>query len=237
MKSLALVIPCYNESRRLVVGEFLDALRKYSYLTFVFVDDGSKDDTAEILAYLEHASPAVRACYLPRNVGKGEAVRQGISWALANTTCEAVGFWDADLATPLAELDAFVKVLDDDATCEAVLGARWPHLGVQIDRNVFRHCTGGFLKVLIRLVLGAPVYDTQCGAKIFRRNCAARVFNRPFRSRWLFDVEVLKRIGSPENLRTVREVPLSFWRDVKGSKVGFLDSVRVLPDLVRIAVA
>lgn len=237
MKSLTLVIPCWNESRRLVVGDFLDALRWYPFLKFVFVDDGSSDDTAEILAYLEHASPSVHACYLPKNVGKAEAVREGVNWALEHTDSEAIGFWDADLATPFSELPAFVKELDEDPSCETVVGARWPHLGSQIDRNVFRHCTGGLMKTLIRFVLRAPVYDTQCGAKVFRRECAKRVFSRPFHSRWLFDVEILKRIGKDDMLRSVHEVPLSYWRDVRGTKLGFLDSMRLLPDLMRIAVA
>ena len=91
------------------------------------------------------------------------------------------------------------------------------------------------MKVLIRQVLHAPVYDTQCGAKIFRRDLARRIFAAPFRSRWLFDVELLHRIP-PRILRhAVLEQPLAVWRDVPGSKVHLTDSVRVFFDLLRIA--
>ena len=91
------------------------------------------------------------------------------------------------------------------------------------------------MKVLIRQVLHAPVYDTQCGAKIFRRDLARRIFAVPFRSRWLFDVELLHRIP-PRILRhAVLEQPLAVWRDVPGSKVRLTDSVRVFFDLLRIA--
>ena len=231
MTSLTLVIPCKDEAKRLMTDAFLDALRDYPYLSFLFVDDGSTDDTAEVLALLERQSPAIHALYLPKNVGKAEAVRTGVNWLLDNTEAEVVGFWDADLATPFSELPAFVRALRG----EAAIGSRWPHLGAQIDRNVFRHCTGSVMKTLIRLVLRLPVYDTQCGAKIFRRDLARRIFARPFLTRWLFDVELLKRIPSQLLRSSVAEVPLSFWRDVAGSKLGLRDSFRQVYDLARIA--
>lgn len=231
MNSLALVIPCKNEAKRLTAGAFLDALEDYPYLSFLFVDDGSTDDTAETLAFLERQSPAIHALYLPHNVGKAEAVRTGINWLLEHTDAEAVGFWDADLATPLSEIPSFIRAL----TGEAALGSRWPHLGAQIDRNVFRHCTGAVMKTLIRLILRLPVYDTQCGAKIFRRALARKIFAQSFISRWLFDVELLKRIPKTQLTTSVTEVPLAFWRDVDGSKLGLRDSFRQLYDLARIA--
>ena len=76
--TLALVVPCKNEYRRLDPSAFLDAIRAFPWLTFLFVDDGSTDETAETLAFLERQSPAVQALYLPRNVGKAEAVRAGV---------------------------------------------------------------------------------------------------------------------------------------------------------------
>lgn len=233
--TLALVVPCKNEYRRLDPSAFLDAIRAFPCLTFLFVDDGSTDETAETLAFLERQSPAVQALYLPRNVGKAEAVRAGVQTLLVQTATDWIGFWDADLATPLAELAAFRAALERVPDAQAVLGARWPHLGAQIDRTFFRNATGALMKVLIRQVLHAPVYDTQCGAKIFRRDLARRIFAAPFRSRWLFDVELLHRIP-PRILRhAVLEQPLAVWRDVPGSKVRLTDSVRVFFDLLRIA--
>lgn len=235
MKSLALVVPCKDEARRLVVSEFLNAIHEHPYLTLLFVDDGSMDSTAETLAFLERESPSIRALYLPVNVGKAEAVRRGVNWLLKNTKCETVGFWDADLATPFSELDAFVGAMEANPSCVAAIGARWPHLGVQIDRSAFRHFTGQAMKLLIRLMLNIPVYDTQCGAKIFRRDIAADIFRTPFMSRWLFDVELLRRMSSADLRRCVTEIPLSFWRDVEGSKLTARDAMHLLPDLVRIA--
>lgn len=80
--TLALVVPCKNEYRRLDPSAFLDAIRAFPWLTFLFVDDGSTDETAETLAFLERQSPAVQALYLPRNVGKAEAVRAGCRYKI-----------------------------------------------------------------------------------------------------------------------------------------------------------
>lgn len=236
MTSLALVVPCKDEGRRLVPEEFLSALATHPYLKLVFVDDGSSDDTAELLSILEQASPAVHAIYLPRNRGKAEAVRQGVLWALDRTDAETIGFWDADLATPLDELDAFVRRLDACPECQAVIGARWPHLGARIERSSFRNIVGAFMKTLIGFLVPVPVYDTQCGAKLFRRELAAAVFARPFVSRWLFDVEILRRIPRARVASIVAEAPLSRWRDVADSRLGVKDCLMIVPDLLKIGI-
>ena len=160
--TLALVVPCKDEYRRLDIAAFLDAIREFPWLTFLFVDDGSTDDTAETLAFLTRESPAIQALYLPHNVGKAEAVRAGVQKLLAESRADWIGYWDADLATPLAELAAFRDAFERHPDAQAVLGARWPHLGGQIDRTFFRNATGLLMKSLIRCVLHAPAYDTQC---------------------------------------------------------------------------
>ena len=233
--TLALVIPCKNEHRRLDVAAFLDAIRAFPWLTFLFVDDGSTDATAETLAFLARQSPAIEAIYLPRNVGKAEAVRAGVHHLLAHTQTDWIGYWDADLATPLAELAAFRAAVARAPHAQAVLGARWPHLGAHIERTFFRSLSATIMKALIRRVLRAPVYDTQCGAKIFRSDLAARVFEAPFRSRWLFDVELLRRIPAATLKHDVLEQALSEWRDVPGSKLRPTDALRIFVDLARIA--
>ena len=233
--TLALVVPCKDEYRRLDIAAFLDAIREFPWLTFLFVDDGSTDETAETLAFLTRESPAIQALYLPHNVGKAEAVRAGVQKLLAESRADWIGFWDADLATPLAELAAFRDACERHPDIQAVLGARWPHLGGQIDRTFFRNVTGLLMKSLIRCVLHAPAYDTQCGAKIFRRNLARRIFAAPFTARWLFDVELLRRIPPRVLRHAVVEQPLSVWHDVPGSKLGLTDSIRVFAELARIA--
>lgn len=234
MNTVTIVVPCWNEAARLRVGDFLDAIKAYPQLTFVFVDDGSTDATAETLAFLARESPAIKALYLNKNSGKAEAVRTGVNWALENTTCEAVGFWDADLATPLEELPRFMTELERDRSREIVIGARWPHLGARIDRSTFRTLTGEIMKFLIRLAIGVHVFDTQCGAKLFRRETARELFAQPFISRWLFDVELLVRLGPSRLKRHGVELPLANWMDVPGSKLRSTELPRLLGDLIRI---
>ena len=235
--TIALVIPCKNEYWRLDISAFLDAIRAFPWLTLLFVDDGSTDDTAETLAFLSRQSPAIQAIYLPRNVGKAAAVHAGVQTLLTRTQADWIGFWDADLATPLSELKAFHDELERHPDAQAILGARWPHLGAQIDRTLFRNATATLMKALIRHLLHAPVYDTQCGAKIFRRDLAKRIFAEPFRSKWLFDVELLRRIPLRTMRHAVIEHPLSVWHDVPGSKLKLADSARVFLDLLRMSMS
>ncbi|MGN0833882.1 MAG: glycosyltransferase [Kiritimatiellia bacterium] len=237
MRPVTLVIPCKNEALRLNPEAFRQAVGELQGLSLLFVDDGSTDATASVLAHLAGSSPAIDALYLRQNVGKAEAVRAGIRHLLAGGGEGLVGFWDADLATPLEEVRRFVQEFERDDRAELVVGSRWPHLGARIDRTIFRNCTGACMKFLIRCVLTVPVYDTQCGAKVMTRALAARLFARPFVSRWLFDVELLRRMGRRAVLRGVRELPLDDWRDVGGSKMTFRAAVCSVFDLFRIACA
>ena len=163
--------------------------------------------------------PAFHAIYLSANVGKAEAVRTGMNHLCKNTHADYVGFWDADLATPLCEIPHFMRVFNESPATKAVIGSRWPHLGSCIQRTVRRGLIGNIAKFIIRRILDAPVWDTQCGAKVFSREVAEEIFHDRFRTRWLFDVELLMRLG--KRLKTeVHECPLATWFDVPGSKVG-----------------
>ena len=215
MKTLSLVVPCHNEFNRLRPDAFLEATERWPWLSFCFIDDGSTDATAERLAWLSNASPSIYAIYLQENLGKAEAV----------------GFWDADLATSLCEIPGFVQRFETDDKLKAVIGSRWPHLGADIRRSPGRSIASVAFKMAVRRILKAPVWDTQCGAKIFSREVADEIFATPFSTRWIFDIEILSRIGR-DRLRTqVQELPVSSWRDVLGSKIGIGSSVTILREL------
>ena len=239
MKTLALVIPCHNEAKRLDIQAFTDAAEKWPWVSFCFVDDGSTDSTASKLACLSNQSPAFHAIYLEKNMGKAEAVRRGMLHICENSHADCAGFWDADLATPLDAIPSFMQQFEARAGLKGVIGSRWPHLGTDIRRSALRNFSGAVAKFLIRRVLGVPVWDTQCGAKIFTRETARAIFGAPFKTKWLFDVELLARLGKNDLGKGVREIPLEAWYDVPGSKVGlralfelaFLPSFNLAPQL------
>jgi hypothetical protein len=178
---------------------------------------------------------------LPHNVGKAEAVRQGVLQAL-HLNPEYVGFWDSDLATPLDALPLFESVLRERPRTDIVLGARVQLLGRDISRRPLRHYLGRAFATVVALILSVDVYDSQCGAKLFRTTeCVRELFSSPFLSRWIFDVEILARFmrlkqieGSTRPQDFLYELPLPAWRDVGGSKLRAKDFVIALFDLVRI---
>jgi hypothetical protein len=182
----------------------------------------------------------VRALSLTPNRGKAEAVRQGMRDAL-EAGADVVGFLDADLSTPPAEVDGLLAALARPGV-QVAIGARIGMLGYDIDRSAVRHYLGRVFATAASLILQARVYDTQCGAKLFRANPAlTAALSMPFLSRWAFDVELLGRllIGTPAvpalPITAIVEVPLAIWHDVKGSKLGLGGMARTARDLALVA--
>jgi dolichyl-phosphate beta-glucosyltransferase len=239
---LILVVPCYNEERRLPIGELRSLRIEGVRLEILFVNDGSSDGTLPLLESLRQEDPSrFSVMDLDRNRGKAEAVRQGVLAALDRRPT-LVGFWDADLATPLQEIDTFLEVFASRPEVEMVMAARVRLLGRSISRNPARHYFGRVGATLISSSLGLAVYDTQCGAKLFRASeSLTEIFGTPFLSRWIFNVEIIARLirqrGRDATARTIYELPITEWHDVKGSKVRSTDFFRALKDLARIRLA
>jgi glycosyltransferase involved in cell wall biosynthesis len=236
------VIPCFNEAQRLDVAGIGDYLDRTPDVRLLFVDDGSTDRTAETLAQLRAGRPErIGVMALPRNRGKAEAVRLGVREAL-EAGCEFVGFWDADLSTPLRDIEVFARILEERPQLFVVFGSRVRLLGHRIDRIASRHYAGRVFATVVSLMLRLSVYDTQCGAKLFRATpMTARLFEEPFQSRWVFDVELIARLtllareqGLPAVEHLIYEHPLMEWRDVPGSKVNLRAYLKSAFDVYRI---
>lgn len=238
MTRCSVVVPCYNEASRLPIEQFREFFGR-SGVRIIFVNDGSTDDTLAVLEKLrEHFEGCVEVLNKSVNGGKAEAVREGILLALDKGDSEFVGFWDADLATPL---DAIQQFLDDFArhpAIEMVFGARVKLLGRDVERRAMRHYLGRMFATVVSVVLRLPIYDTQCGAKLFRVTPHLRsLFGTPFISRWIFDVELLARYilarkrDMPAVQRSIYEQPLQTWHDVAGSKVRPRDFVRAFVEV------
>jgi dolichyl-phosphate beta-glucosyltransferase len=242
LKSCALVIPCYNEALRLQSETFIDFAQNYPNIHFVFVNDGSRDNTSAVLKALASRIPS-QSTVLDNAVNQGKAgvVRQGVLYAIDSLSAEAIGFWDADLATPLPAAVDMLKVLEATPNLWMIFGARVQLLGRHIDRKPHRHYLGRVFATCVSVLLKLPIYDTQCGAKIFRRTPPLRrLFEEPFVSRWIFDVEIIARFmklpagSTPRPEDAIYEYDLMSWRDVDGSKVKPLDFFKALGDLYRI---
>lgn len=239
---IAVVVPCYNEETRLAVDVFRRFLTGVEPVDFVFVNDGSRDRTDvrldEIRAGWEER---VTILGLDRNRGKAEAVRLGMLQAI-RSGYPFVGFWDADLATPLGAIPELYRVLESHPRTEWVFGSRVRLLGRSIDRRALRHYLGRVFATATSLTLDLPVYDTQCGAKLFRIvPDSGEIFERPFTSRWIFDVELIARLIQQRRDRAgeqaadvIYEYPLGEWQDVQGSKLKTSDFLRAAMELIAI---
>ena len=225
------VIPCFNEAGRLKTREFRRFAAINPEISFIFVNDGSRDDTLRLLSEMADGDRC-RVLDLERNVGKAEAVRRGMTEALkAGCAC---GFWDADLSTPLSEIPVMLALLRD-GEYQCVFGSRWLHLGdCRIKRRFFRHFIGRIFATCVSNHLKLPVYDTQCGAKLFTHEAAETAFSSPFVTRWFFDVEIVRRLQRRYGAESPRllEHPVSSWIDAPGSKVSywraFFDFIKLL---------
>ena len=229
--AVCIVIPCYNEADRLDFAQLPTHRENTSY---VFVNDGSTDATADRIR--EHTSDRVFLCNLDRNVGKGEAIRQG--YAFAGRTgllarADWFGYWDADMSTPLTELDDFIHYarLYDFARVDGILGSRVLRLGSTIHRSPLRHYLGRVFATIVDSAFALRCYDTQCGSKLFRTSVADDAFGAPFVSRWIFDVEILLRLRG----RRIVEYPVRTWKAVDGGTLSVQrELIPTLRDIVRI---
>jgi dolichyl-phosphate beta-glucosyltransferase len=236
-RGVILVVPCFNEEARFDQAAFEQFFEASSGVDIILVNDGSTDGTWGVLESLRAKHPPrVRTLDLRVNQGKAEAVRQGMLLAMQDPRVAYAGFWDADLATPLDEVDAFIAAFRRQPDVDIILGARVGLLGRRINRRSSRHYFGRIFATAASVVLSLPVYDTQCGAKLFRNNPACRaLFSTPFGSRWIFDVELMARYLSGRNDKAgVYELPLDNWTDVGESKVHATDFIRAIGEMVAI---
>jgi glycosyltransferase involved in cell wall biosynthesis len=239
MGNSIIVVPCYNEAKRLRVDTFRDYLRTHPTTSFLFVDDGSKDATLEVLSKLKATTPnQIEIHPLAQNSGKAEAVRQGLLHVVRNRPCDYTGYWDADLATPLDAIDNLQSILEQQPAIKLIMGSRVRLLGREIQRKAARHYLGRVFATFASMTLRLAVYDTQCGAKLLRVTPElAGVLAEPFSSKWIFDVELIARfsktypipaVGDPE---WIYEFPLYRWEDVEGSKLKSTDFLKAAMDL------
>ena len=238
MSKIILVIPCFNEEKRIKTEPFIHALSSCSTLHWIFVNDGSTDKTLDTLKALQHDhQDRIYIHDLGENRGKGEAVRQGLLQAVG-LKASVTGFFDADLATPMSEILRLVEMAKT-RKYQVILGSRVFLLGHNIKRSRRRFLLGRAYAKVTSFLLKLPVHDTQCGAKIIvnfkgLEDC----LKQSFQSSWLFDVELINRLIYVGKLtpNDFFEEPLLEWTDVAGSKIDARFFTSALWDLLKIFV-
>lgn len=235
MKTIV-VVPCYNEAKRLHQDDFLHYVEQNEDVAFLFANDGSRDNTLEVLQSLTARHERLLLFDIQPNGGKAEAVRRGMLYAVEHYDAQYVAFWDADLATPLNEIEPMVAWADKGY--DVVMGLRLMRLGAKVRRKPLRHYLGRCFATVASMMLDLPVYDTQCGAKLFRREVVETIFQEQFITRWLFDVELLarykQRYGTENAKEKIYEFPLFQWQDIDGSQLKSRDFFKAPVELMKI---
>ena len=226
----SIVIPAYNESVRIrpTLHEILRHIQEQNWdAEILVVNDGSSDDTAQIVREYGKLHPQVLLLENPGNRGKGYSVRNGMLHARGDICL----FTDADLSSPITEAQRLFDAIDHGA--DLAIGSRWLRADLQTERQpLYRQLFGRIFNLVLRVILGLSFADTQCGFKAFRREAAQRIFPLQKIERWGFDPEILflaRRAGLK-----VEEVPV-LWAHSEGTRLHpFRDGLRMFVEVLRI---
>ncbi|KAB8155634.1 response regulator [Kordia sp. TARA_039_SRF] len=238
-RCVGVVIPCYNEAERLLSTEFIEFIDRNSGYHLCFVNDGSKDNTLEVLQNLQKGRENYITVYdCKKNGGKAEAVRLGMLHMAARTDLDYIGFLDADLSTDLADFDDLVSTIEN-SDFKIVSGSRISRMGANITKESARKVISMTINLIIRTILSMNFKDTQCGAKIFHKDVIPISFDKKFITKWLFDVEIFMRMRLHFGLERAKsmmcEKPLKRWIHADGSKLSMKDSIKIIGQLGQIA--
>lgn len=235
---IGVVIPCYNEESRLKTAEFSNFVKNNHGYLLCFVNDGSKDNTLNVLKDFEQQNKGSVVVYdCEKNGGKAEAVRLGILHLLKDKSLDYIGFLDADLSTNFDDFEDLAKTISG-SNYKLVAGSRISRMGANIIKQSSRGIISKTINFIIRKILGMEFQDTQCGAKIMTRDVAENLFNQPFYTRWIFDVEIFLRMknhfGADKVQSLISEQPLKRWVHEDGSKLSMKDSFKIIGQLYTI---
>jgi dolichyl-phosphate beta-glucosyltransferase len=224
-RHLSIVIPAYNEAKR--ISDSLQTLQHYLQGTRLdwevrVVDDGSEDETAAIVTRAAREDGRVTLQREPHR-GKGGAVRAGMLAARA----ELLFLCDADLSMPVHELSRFVDKVPHH--CDIAIGSREGEKARRVGEPFYRHAMGRVFNALVRTSVLPGIQDTQCGFKMFTARAAHAVFAATTIPGWAFDIEVLT-IARTQGWR-ICEMPIEWHYGTHSQVAPMRDSYRMVRDL------
>ncbi|MDD3004335.1 glycosyltransferase [Flavobacterium sp.] len=193
MLKTAIIIPCYNEEKRIQKDKILELVSR-SEVTVYLTNDGSSDRTLAVLTSLsQENNNQIKVINFEKNEGKAAAIYKSIHLVRKENQFDYIGYFDADFSTPVAEI---TRLLDFNSNNQVlfIFGSRVKLLNSNIKRKVYRHIIGRVIITIINWKFRLAIYDTQCGAKLFSNQIIEKVFTKPFYTSWLFDVEIFIRL-------------------------------------------
>lgn len=228
---LSIVIPAYNEAKKIrnTFSRLNSFFSQKDYLMeYVFVEDGSQDETMEILKAMAKERRDIKLLVNEKNMGKGYSLKRGV----LSATGDYILFMDADMSTPLTAFNNFEKYLGD---YDIIMGSRWrEESNIKIPQPLYRRMLAHIFYAIVRAFYLKDITDTNCGFKCYRKDVAHDIFSKQLLRGWGFDVELLY-IAQKRNYR-IMEVPV-VWAHGKDSKVNMLTvPILTLIELARIKI-
>src|SRR5437762_2947358 len=226
----SIIIPAYNEGQR--IAATLEKIIAYVsqqrwQAELIVVNDGSTDNTVEVVNSFKSRAPYLRLVENPGNRGKGYSVRNG----MLHASGDILLFTDADLSAPIYEAEKLFRAIEDGA--DVAIGSRWLNRELQKERQpIHRELLGRAFNIALRIVLGLSYKDTQCGFKAFTREAAQRIFPNLKIERWGFDPEILF-LANRLKLKVV-EVPVEWSHDERSHISPMKDGIRMLGEMVKV---
>jgi dolichyl-phosphate beta-glucosyltransferase len=218
-----IIVPLFNEEKRFDV-DYWNRITSKSNFIFLFVNDGSTDNTYLVLDQLMNTN--IRTLNLERNVGKSEAIRAGLNHALneSRSIVGLVGYLDSDTAFNELEVREILEGADKlfiDLRLDALWMSRVKMAGRKIERGALRHYIGRLIASFLGRGIREFPYDSQCGFKLFKSTpILSEALVTKFQTRWFVDLELLCRISKiKEDPICLREWPLENWREVENSRI------------------
>lgn len=225
MNKILLIIPCFNEARRL--NMLKSTYLKTIDLKLCFVDDGSTDDTRDFIKSNLLTNSNISIITFDKNIGKGPCIREAcmiLDKRNSFRDIDYIGYWDADLSTPIEEVIEMSKQLKS-SNVDGLFASRNCNNSRGIKRILFRKILSRAFNFFVKAFWSINMFDTQCGAKLFKKSYAQVVFAKPFYTKWLFDVEIILRSTS----FSLIEYPLKKWEYSQKEK---LPNFKMVKDVI-----
>lgn len=224
---ISIIIPAYNEESR--ITKTLDTITEYlnhNHINaeIIVVDDGSSDATAQVANQPDNNIKVIKQ---PKNMGKGAAVRRGMIESCGDIRI----FTDADLSTPIHEIDKVISRMNDGI--EVFVGSRAIDASlIKKHQPKYRELMGKTFNLIVRMFVLKGIKDTQCGFKAFTKSAANTIFNQAKIDGFGFDVEILflaRKFGFQ-----ISEVPVEWHNDDRTTVSPIIDSMKMFIEILKV---